>query len=72
MGSDYKNSLVPIDDFIIEQAKHFIEKYSSQALCSLESTQLSTAMQLKNNVGLFISSDNWLTSLPQEENLPVQ
>ena len=45
---DYeKYSFVPVDDFIIEQAKDVLEKYGSQGLRSLNSIQLSTAMHLK-------------------------
>lgn len=62
---------VPVDTPVVDQAKFCIEKYGVQGLRTLDSIQLATAVQVKQTVDLFISSDNLLNSFLQKENLPV-
>lgn len=55
-----KYTFVQIDTILIEQAKNLITKYGKQGLRALDSIQLSTAVMLKSQADLFLSSDKLL------------
>lgn len=56
---------------IIEQARNLIVLYGIQGLRTLDSLQLSTAVYLKNDVDLFITSDKLLNFFFEKESLPT-
>lgn len=67
-----KYTFVQIDNIIIEQAKNLITKYGKQGLKTLDSLQLSTAIMLKSQADLFVSSDKLLIEFLKEESLPTE
>lgn len=67
-----KYSFVRIDNTIIEQARQLLAKYGSKGLRALDSIQLSTAVFLKIQVNLFLSSDKLLNSFFEYESLSTQ
>jgi predicted nucleic acid-binding protein len=66
-----KYNFIPVDTLIVKQAKDLIEKYGRQGLRTLDSIQLSTAISLKNQCDLFITTDKLLHSFFIQESLPV-
>lgn len=66
-----KYSFIVTDSLVIEQARLLVSKYGTQGLRTLDSIQLSTAISLRENVGLFCTADKLLHSLLEAENLPV-
>lgn len=66
-----KYSFIVTDSLVIEQARLLVSKYGTQGLRTLDSIQLSTAISLREQVGLFCTADKLLLSLFQSENLPV-
>lgn len=64
-----KYTFVATDSIIIERAKNLTTKYGLNGLRTLDSIQLSSAISLTTEVGLFITSDNLLKSLLTEEGL---
>ena len=67
-----KYTFVATDSIILEQAKNLTTKYGLKGLRTLDSIQLSSAISLKNIVGLFVTSDNLLKSLLNEEGLQTE
>ena len=67
-----KYTLVAIDSIIIERAKTLTTKYGLKVLRTLDSIQLSSAISLTTKVGLFVTSDNLLKSLLNEEGLQTK
>jgi predicted nucleic acid-binding protein len=67
-----KYTFIATDSIIIEQAKNLIVKYGLKGLRTLDSIQLSTAIILAKEVGLFVTSDNLLKSLFTEEQLSTE
>lgn len=57
-----KYTFVQIDNIIIEQAKSLVIKYVRLGLRTLDSIQLSTAVLIKSQADLFVSSDKLLNS----------
>jgi predicted nucleic acid-binding protein len=71
--SDFeKYTFVPVDSFIVEQARILTSKYGIQGLRTLDSIQLSTSVTLFPQVNMFFTSDNLLKSLFVAEGLPVE
>lgn len=71
--SDFgKYIFVQIDNIIIQQARSLLTKYGSKGLRALDSIQLSTAVSLKNQADLFMSSDKLLNSFLELEQLQIQ
>ena len=66
-----KYNFIPVDALIVKQAKDLIEKYGRQGLRTLDSIQLSTAISLKNQCDMFITTDKLLHSFFIQESLPV-
>ncbi|WP_342083932.1 type II toxin-antitoxin system VapC family toxin [Dyadobacter sp. OTU695] len=66
-ASQYK--FVPITEDIIEDACNFLSKYGVIGLRSLDSIQLATAIALKQEADLFLTSDTLLKSLLKQEQL---
>ena len=66
-----KYSFIVTDSLVIEQARLLVSKNGTQGLRTLDSIQLSTAISLRENVGLFCTADKLLLSLLEAENLPV-
>ncbi len=56
---------------IIEIASKLLMKYGSKGLRTLDSLQLASALTLKDDDCLFLTSDNLLESFFKEENLKV-
>lgn len=66
-----KYSFVPVDSAVIEQARWLLDKYGRHGLRTLDSIQLSTALFLRSQAGLFKSADKLLTSFLVAEGLPT-
>jgi uncharacterized protein len=66
-----KFSFVVTDSLVIEQARLLVSKYGIKGLRTLDSIQLSTAISLREKVGLFCTADKLLLSLFEAENLPT-
>jgi len=64
-----KYTFIATDSLIIEQAKVLTTKYGLKGLRTLDSIQLSSAISLRAEVGLFITSDNLLKSFLSDEGL---
>jgi len=64
-----KYTFIATDSLIIEQAKGLTTKYGLKGLRTLDSIQLSRAISLRAEAGLFVTSDNLLKSLLSEEGL---
>ena len=62
---------VPAHSVVIEQAKELISKYGTEGLRALDSIQLSTAILVKKQVSINLSSDTLLKQLMQKEGLQV-
>ena len=60
-----------MSDLLANEAKGLIHKYGMQGLRTLDSIQLATAISLKNECELFITSDKLLNSFFKQEALPV-
>lgn len=67
-----KYTFVATDSIILEHAKNQTTKYGLKGLRTLDSIQLSSAISLKAIVGLFVTSDNLLKSLLNEEGLQTE
>ena len=67
-----KYSFVATDSLIVEQAKILTMKYGLKGLRTLDSIQLSSAIALTTIVELFLTSDNLLKSLLNEEGLKTE
>jgi uncharacterized protein len=71
--SDFeKYTFVPVDSFIVEQARILTSKYGIQGLRTLDSIQLSTSVALLQQVNIFFTSDNLLKLFFIAEELPVE
>ncbi len=66
-----KYNFVPTNNLIVEQSINLIAKYGINGLRTLDSLQLSTAVFLKNEVDLFITSDKLLNEFFKQESLPT-
>lgn len=71
-NSDIANYVfIPFDSNLTEQAINLITKYGTHGLRTLDSLQLSTAVFLKDEVNLFITSDKLLNEFFIQESLPI-
>lgn len=69
---DYNNfQWVRLQLYIIETASNLLMKYGNKGLRTLDSLQLASALTLKNEECVFLTSDNLLKSLFKDENLNV-
>lgn len=66
-----KYTFIATDSLIIEQARILTTKYGEKGLRTLDSIQLSSAITLRMEVKFFVTSDNLLKLLFQEEGLPT-
>ena len=64
-----KYTFIVTDSIVLEQARNLTTKYGLRGLRTLDSIQLSSAISLRAEVGLFVTSDNLLKSLLSEEGL---
>ena len=64
-----KYTFIATDSIIIEQARMLTTKYGTQGLRTLDSIQLSTAISLSQQAGVFFTADNLLKSLFNAEGL---
>ena len=64
-----KYTFIATDSIIIEQARMLTTKYGTQGLRTLDSIQLSTAISLSQQAGVFFTADNLLQSLFAAEGL---
>lgn len=62
---------VALQPGIIESAKKLLMKHGSKGLRTLDSLQLASALTLKEDDCMFLTSDALLKSLMIEENLKV-
>ena len=67
-----KFTFVATDSIIIERARSLTTKYGLKGLRTLDSIQLSSAISLTTEVGLFVTSDNLLKSLLNDEGLQTE
>ncbi len=71
--ADFKKYIfIPIDRIIIDQARDLVIKYSLKGLRTLDALQLSTSLSLAKIVSLFITSDNLLKTILNEEGLTTE
>lgn len=71
--SDFtKYTFVQLDNVVVEQARGLLSRYGQLGLRALDSLQLSTAVSLRNQVGLFVSADKLLRDCLNQERLPTQ
>ena len=57
---------------IVESAAHLLMKYGKNGLRTLDSLQLATALTLKDEECIFLTSDKLLQSLLEEEKLKIR
>jgi len=70
--NDYdKFQWIPLQSALIESAEDLLMKYGKRGLRTLDSLQLASALTLKSNNCIFLTSDVLLKSLMTEENLKV-
>jgi len=62
---------IEVDKNITTIAKDLIDKYGKQGLRTLDSIQLATAISLKSECELFITTDKLLHNFFLQESLPV-
>jgi len=67
-----KYTFIATDSIVIEQARNLTIKYGLKGLRTLDSIQLSSAISLAKEVGLFVTSDNLLKSLFNQEGLQTE
>lgn len=67
-----KFQFIMTDAWVIETAKRLIEKYGEIGLRTLDSIQLSTCLQLRNKVDLFLTSDKLLLEFLELEELKTK
>lgn len=67
-----KYTFVVTNSIVIEKAIKLISKYGFKGLRTLDSLQLSSAISLKSEVDLFVTSDSLLKFLLNQENLPTE
>ncbi len=66
-----KYSIIPVNSITLEKAKILIGKYGQDGLRTLDSMQLASAIEVKNIVNKYFTSDQLLHTLFLKENLPV-
>jgi uncharacterized protein len=66
-----KYGFIVTDSLVIEQARLLVSKYGKKGLRTLDSIQLSTAISLREQVGLFCTADKLLLFCFEAENLPI-
>lgn len=70
--SDFSNyTFVPMDEEVVDRATHLLNEYGHVGLRTLDSIQLSTAIQLKEQLQFAITSDKLLQGFFQKEGLPT-
>lgn len=70
--SDFsKYNFVTTDSLIIEQARNLTTQYGIEGLRTLDSIQLSTCIELENQVDVFLTVDKLLKKLIELEGLPT-
>jgi len=67
-----KYTFIATDSMIIEQARKLTIKYGLNGLRTLDSIQLSSAISLSKEVEFFVTSDNLLKSLLNQEGLQTE
>jgi uncharacterized protein len=67
-----KYTFIPVDSFIVEQARLLTSKYGKQGLRTLDGIQLSTSVTLFEEVNIFFTSDILLKTLFIAEGLPIE
>lgn len=67
-----KYNFVATDSLIIEQARNLTTQYGIEGLRTLDSIQLSTCIELENQVDVFFTVDKLLKRLIELEGLPTQ
>ena len=68
--SDFESySFIPADKILMDCARNLVDKYGKQGLRTLDSIQLATALSLKNECELFITTDKLLDNFFKQESL---
>ncbi len=67
-----KYSFVVSNSHLLKSAKELIGKYWKNGLRTLDSIQLSSVLEVKSKVGLFLTSDNVLGEVATMEGLSVK
>ena len=65
-------AFIPLDNDIIDYACQLLNKYGPDGLRSLDGIQLATAIALRGQADLFVTSDKLLGSLLAKEQLPTE
>jgi len=58
---------IDIDNTVVNVSKELIQKYWKFGLRTLDSIQLASAIQFENSIDLFLSSDNLLLQIAEQE-----
>ena len=67
-----KFSFIPESQLLRQKAKGLIGKHWRKGLRTLDSIQLSSALIVKNEIELFLTSDNLLSEISQIEGLKIR
>lgn len=66
-----KYIIVPVETNIYEKAKQLILKHGITGLRTLDAIQLASAIEVKDMINKYFTSDKLLHSLFEKENLPI-
>ena len=67
-----KYTIVPVSSVTLESATFLILRYGQDGLRTLDALQLASAIEVKDMVNKYITSDKLLLSLFKKEYLPIQ
>lgn len=66
-----KYTIVPVSSTTLENAKLLILKYGQEGLRTLDALQFASAIEVKNLVSKYLTSDKLLLSFFEKEYLPI-
>lgn len=66
-----KYMLVPVDSNILKKAKELTIRYGTDGLRTLDSIQLACAVETKDRIYKYFTSDKLLNTLFEKEKLPL-
>src|SRR5674476_453793 len=66
-----KYTIVPVSSATLENAKLLILKYGQEGLRTLDALQFASAIEVKNLVSKYLTSDKLLLSFFEKEYLPI-
>lgn len=66
-----KYKIIPVENVLLKKAKDLIVTYGIAGLRTLDSIQLVSAIEVKDQIDKYFTSDKLLSFLFQKENLPI-